>query len=74
MSSGGATFAQTMEECRFGALFPGTGDRPSKPMNVQKCEDLYAAMEIYREAIQRLAQRKNLETKFLNFRVRTNLY
>lgn len=56
MSSGGATFARTMENCvAFGALFPGTEQTEHQANERAKIEDLYAAMEIYREAIQRLA-------------------
>ena len=56
MSSGGATFARTMENCvAFGALFPGAKQTEHQANERAKIEDLYAAMEIYREAIQRLA-------------------
>lgn len=56
MSSGGATFARTMENCvAFGALFPGAEHTEHQANERAKIEDLYAAMEIYREAIQRLA-------------------
>lgn len=56
MSSGGATFARTMENCvAFGALFPGAEQTEHQANERAKIEDLYAAMEIYREAIQRLA-------------------
>lgn len=56
MSSGGATFARTMENCvAFGALFPGAEQTEHQANERAKIEDLYAAMKIYREAIQRLA-------------------
>lgn len=56
MSSGGATFARTMENCvAFGALFPGAEQTEHQANERAKIEDLYAAMEIYREAIQLLA-------------------
>ena len=56
MSSGGATFARTMENCvAFGALFPSAEQTEHQANERAKIEDLYAAMEIYREAIQRLA-------------------
>lgn len=56
MSSGGATFARTMGNCvAFGALFPGAEQTEHQANERAKIEDLYAAMEIYREAIQRLA-------------------
>ena len=56
MSSGGATFARTMENCvAFGALFPGAEQTEHQANERAKIDDLYAAMEIYREAIQRLA-------------------
>lgn len=56
MSSGGATFARTMENCvAFGALFPDAEQTEHQANERAKIEDLYAAMEIYREAIQRLA-------------------
>ena len=56
MSSGGATFARTMENCvAFGALFPGAELTEHQANERAKIDDLYAAMEIYREAIQRLA-------------------
>lgn len=55
MSSGGATFARTMENCvAFGALFPGAEQTEHQANERAKIEDFYAAMEIYREAIQRL--------------------
>ena len=56
MSSGGATFARTMENCvAFGALFPSAEQTEHQANERAKIDDLYAAMEIYREAIQRLA-------------------
>jgi len=56
MSSGGATFARTMENCvAFGALFPGAEQTEHQANERAKIDDLYAAMEIYRKAIQRLA-------------------
>ena len=56
MSSGGATFARTMGNCvAFGALFPGAEQTEHQANERAKINDLYAAMEIYREAIQRLA-------------------
>ena len=56
MSSGGATFARTMGNCvAFGALFPGAEQTEHQANERAKIEDLYAAMKIYREAIQRLA-------------------
>ena len=56
MSSGGATFARTMGNCvAFGALFPGAEQTEHQANERAKIDDLYAAMEIYREAIQRLA-------------------
>ena len=56
MSSGGATFARTMENCvAYGALFPGAEQTEHQANERAKIEDLYAAMEIYRKAIQHLA-------------------
>lgn len=55
-SSGGATFARTMPNCvAFGACFP---DVPSTEHQENECaplEALYRAMDIYAEAIYRLA-------------------
>ena len=56
MSSGGATFARTMENCvAYGALFPGALQTEHQANERAKLEDLYRAMEIYAETIRQLA-------------------
>ena len=56
MSSGGATFARTMENCvAYGALFPGALQTEHQANERAKLEDLYRALEIYAETIRRLA-------------------
>ena len=56
MSSGGATFARTMENCvAYGALFPGAEQTEHQANERAKLEDLYRALEIYAETIRRLA-------------------
>ena len=77
MSSGGATFARTMENCvAFGALFPGAEQTEHQANERAKINDLYAAMEIYREAIQRLATiyKKVWKLGFQTFITKTKLY
>ncbi len=56
MSSGGATFARTMPNCvAFGALFPGADQTEHQVNERLLLNDLYRAMDIYAEAIYRLA-------------------
>ena len=56
MSSGGATFARTMENCvAYGALFPGAEQTEHQANERAKLEDLYRALEIYAETIRQLA-------------------
>lgn len=56
MSSGGATFARTMENCvAYGALFPDALQTEHQANERAKLEDLYRALEIYAETIRRLA-------------------
>ena len=56
MSSGGATFARTMENCvAYGALFPDAFQTEHQANERAKLDDLYRAMEIYAETIRRLA-------------------
>ncbi|MET3643596.1 dipeptidase [Streptococcus gallinaceus] len=55
-SSGGATFARTMSNCvAFGACFPTTPQTEHQENEHAPLEDLYRAMDIYAEAIYRLA-------------------
>lgn len=55
-SSGGATFARTMPNCvAFGACFPGSLQTEHQENERIKLEDLYKAMDIYAEALYRLA-------------------
>ena len=56
MSSGGATFARTMPNCvAFGALFPGAQQTEHQANEAAVLDDLYRAMDIYAEAVYRLA-------------------
>lgn len=56
MSSGGATFARTMKNCvAFGAAFPHTIQTEHQENECTTKADLFAAMDIYAEAIYRLA-------------------
>lgn len=56
ISSGGATFARTMPNCvAFGALFPGAKQTEHQANECAVLEDLYRAMNIYAEAVYRLA-------------------
>lgn len=56
MSSGGATFARTMENCvAYGALFPDALQTEHQANERAKLDDLYRAMEIYAETVRRLA-------------------
>lgn len=56
ISSGGATFACTMPNCvAFGALFPGAKQTEHQANECAVLEDLYRAMDIYAEAVYRLA-------------------
>ncbi|MDS9328841.1 dipeptidase [Streptococcus pneumoniae] len=56
ISSGGATFARTMPNCvAFGALFPGAKQTEHQANECAVLEDLYCAMDIYAEAVYRLA-------------------
>ncbi|VIU49973.1 ArcT [Streptococcus pneumoniae] len=56
ISSGGATFARTMPNCvAFGALFPGAKQTEHQANECAVLEDLYRAMDIYAEAVYRLA-------------------
>ena len=60
MSSGGATFARTMENCvAYGALFPGAEQTEHQANERAKLEDLYRALEIYAETIRRLASKED---------------
>lgn len=55
-SSGGATFARTMPNCvAFGACFPGSLQTEHQENERVQLRDIYQAMEIYAEAIYRLA-------------------
>lgn len=55
-SSGGATFARTMPNCvAFGACFPGGLQTEHQENERISLEDMYKAMDIYAEAIYRLA-------------------
>ena len=59
MSSGGATFARTMENCvAYGALFPDALQTEHQANERAKLDDLYRAMEIYSETIRRLAAKE----------------
>ena len=59
MSSGGATFARTMENCvAYGALFPDALQTEHQANERAKLDDLYRAMEIYAETIRRLAAKE----------------
>ena len=59
MSSGGATFARTMENCvAYGALFPDALQTEHQANERAKLEDLYRALEIYAETIRRLASKE----------------
>ena len=56
LSSGGATFARTMPNCvAFGALFPGAQQTEHQANEAAVLDDLYRAMDIYAEAVYRLA-------------------
>ncbi|VJE92109.1 ArcT [Streptococcus pneumoniae] len=56
ISSGGATFARTMPNCvAFGALFPGAKQTEHQANECAVLEYLYRAMDIYAEAVYRLA-------------------
>lgn len=56
ISSGGATFARTMPNCvAFGALFQGAKQTEHQANECAVLEDLYRAMDIYAEAVYRLA-------------------
>lgn len=56
ISSSGATFARTMPNCvAFGALFPGAKQTEHQANECAVLEDLYRAMDIYAEAVYRLA-------------------
>ena len=58
-SSGGATFARTMPNCvAFGACFPTSLQTEHQENERLSLEDLYRAMDIYAEAIYRLAAAK----------------
>lgn len=53
--SGGATYARTMENCvAFGAQLPHAESTLHGPNERMALEDLYAAMDIYAEAVYRL--------------------
>lgn len=55
-SSGGATFARTMPNCvAFGACFPTTEQTEHQENERMPLEDLYRTMDIYAEAVYRLA-------------------
>ncbi|MBS4751149.1 dipeptidase [Carnobacteriaceae bacterium zg-ZUI78] len=55
-SSGGATFARTMKNCvAFGASFPTTVQTEHQENERTLLTDIYRAMDIYAEAIYRLA-------------------
>ena len=59
MSSGGATFARTMENCvAYGALFPDALQTEHQANERAKLDHLYRAMEIYSETIRRLAAKE----------------
>lgn len=56
ISSGGATFARTMPNCvAFGACFPETEQTEHQENERMPLEDLYKTMDIYTEAVYRLA-------------------
>ncbi|HEM3205875.1 TPA: M20/M25/M40 family metallo-hydrolase, partial [Streptococcus suis 93A] len=56
ISSGGATFAPTMPNCvAFGACFPDTEQTEHQENERMPLEDLYKTMDIYAEAVYRLA-------------------
>ncbi|WP_242258731.1 dipeptidase [Streptococcus thoraltensis] len=56
-SSGGATFARTMENCvAFGALFPHAEQTEHQENECIVIEDAFKAMDIYAEAIYRLTR------------------
>ena len=56
LSSGGATFARTMPNCvAFGALFPRREQTEHQANEYAILDDLYHAMDIYAEAVYRLA-------------------
>ncbi len=56
ISSGGATFARTMPNCvAFGACFPHTEQTEHQENERLPLDDLYQAMDIYAEAVYRLA-------------------
>lgn len=56
ISSGGATFARTMPNCvAFGACFPDTEQTEHQENERMPLEDLYKTMDIYAEAVYRLA-------------------
>lgn len=55
-SSGGATFARTMDNCvAFGACFPSTPSTEHQENEGAPIADLFKAMAIYAEAVYRLA-------------------
>lgn len=56
MSSGGATFARTMDNCvAFGAKMQGVANTEHQVNENMPLENFYGAMEIYAHAIKRLA-------------------
>ncbi|HFU4203380.1 TPA: dipeptidase [Streptococcus suis] len=56
ISSGGATFARTMPNCvAFGACFPNTPQTEHQENECMPLDDLYKTMDIYAEAVYRLA-------------------
>ncbi|HEL2576625.1 TPA: dipeptidase [Streptococcus suis] len=56
ISSGGATFARTMPNCvAFGACFPSTPQTEHQENERMPLGDLYKTMDIYAEAVYRLA-------------------
>lgn len=56
ISSGGATFARTMPNCvAFGACFPHTPQTEHQENECMPLDDLYKTMDIYAEAVYRLA-------------------
>lgn len=56
LTSGGATFARTMDNCvAFGAVFPDSDVTFHMPNEKMALRDIYRAMDIYAEAIYRLA-------------------
>ncbi len=58
ISSGGATFARTMPNCvAFGACFPETEQTEHQENERMSLEDLYRTMDIYAEAVYRLASK-----------------